>query len=689
MIIKTIGNGTFGKVVLARHIRTNEEVAIKILDRSAIQRKEQLIRLNREIHFLKHLHHKNIISLYEVIETQDNYNILMEYAQYGDLFSYITMNTKLKENKAIDLFIQLIDTLSYIHKEHVAHRDLKPENILLVNNYNTLKLTDFGLSNKYNYGDYLKTPCGSPFYAAPETIMGQKYLGEYSDVWSSGVILFVMLSGKLPFQGDNTQMIFESVLSGKYIIPDYLSPGCKNLIKKILEIDPKKRISIREIINHPFIKERYEEYKKKDSEETEIINEEVIDKMISISGIQDRNVIVSNLSSNQYNEITTCYKLLLKKYKKNGCCFKDIDFPQQIKSTDSIDSTNTSSDKIIKKSNDKLKKRNFIKSKNNINDAHRNKTEKNLHTIQMDKKEKNKFLIKKEKSTIIKKRTHKKNALSINDAITSHSIQSHFMTSLSTEKNNISKRGLSSQPNTENSNKRINRNVKIPSHTITLHEPSCLMIKTNKLKKSKNKNTLKIVDKSSTSSEKKSMTILTNYTQNNPKHKRAFSNYNFPSKNQANSITERDVSSNYQSHKNINKQKKDKNNFRHQKIPLTVKTKTKNIIINLSTKPKQLNYQTIYTKKNLINKDDSNFVICSTKLKEEEIINKLTDMCTNNKYVLEKEEINRYICSLEENKISLLISKTDNSNIIKMSQLKGEEKVTKEMIKTIIFDIGF
>ena len=263
------------------------------------------------------------------------------------------------------------------------------------------------------------------------------------------------------------------------------------------------------------------------------------------------------------------------------------------------------------------------------------------------------------------------------------------MTSLSTEKNNISKRGLSSQPNTENSNKRINRNVKIPSHTITLHEPSCLMIKTNKLKKSKNKNTLKIVDKSSTSSEKKSMTILTNYTQNNPKHKRAFSNYNFPSKNQANSITERDVSSNYQSHKNINKQKKENNNFRHQKIPLTVKTKTKNIIINLSTKPKQLNYQTIYTKKNLINKDDSNFVICSTKLKEEEIINKLTDMCTNNKYVLEKEEINRYICSLEENKISLLISKTDNSNIIKMSQLKGEEKVTKEMIKTIIFDIGF
>ena len=679
-IIKIIGNGTFGKVVLAKHILTKEEVAIKILDKSSIQNKSQLIRLNREIHFLKHLHHTNIITLYEVIETKTHYNIIMEYAEYGDLFSYIIKNTKLTENKAINLFIQLIDSLSYIHTEHVAHRDLKPENILLVNNYNTIKLTDFGLSNKYNFGNYLKTPCGSPFYAAPETIMGQKYLGEYSDVWSSGVILFVMVSGRLPFQGDDTQMIFQSVLSGKYIIPDNLSPGCKNLIKKILEIDPKKRIGIKEILNHPFIKERYEDYKKKENQEIEIINNEVIDWMVNVCGIQNRNEIVSNLSSNQYNQITTCYKLLLKKYKRNGYSFQDINCPKHNKVTDSLASTNTSFDKIGEKTNEQIRKRNIIKKRNPINDFMKN----NIQILN------DKNTLKEKSNTTIKKRFHKKNSLSINDAINPKFVKTHFMNSFSTEKHLLSKpikRVLSSQPNRENnkSNKKIKKII--PLHTITLPESGQKIVKKNRLNKVINKKQL-INDKSPTSTEKLSRTILNNYTSNNPKHKRALSNYNSPSK-KANSITERDISSNYQSHKNISKPKKDKNYFRQKKIPSTAKIKTKNIIINLSNKPKQIKYQKIFSKDNIVNKEERNFVICSSKSKEEDIINKLSTISNNNKYILEKGELNSFICSKNENKINIIISKVDNSIIIKMSQLSGEEKETKEMIKTILFEIGF
>lgn len=178
----------------------------------------------------------------------------MEYCVNGELFDYIVQHQRLHEKAAIRIYQQLVCGIEYIHKSGVCHRDLKPENLLLDFD-KTLKIVDFGLSNLYEPGTLLKTACGSPCYAAPEMIAGKKYIGLKSDIWSSGVVLYAMVCGFLPFEDPKTSNLYKKIMAGDYKIPKFLSTDCSHFVSKILQTDPDARYSIDEIRAHPWYKQ--------------------------------------------------------------------------------------------------------------------------------------------------------------------------------------------------------------------------------------------------------------------------------------------------------------------------------------------------------------------------------------------------------------------------------------------------
>lgn len=241
----------------------------------------------------------------------------MEYASGGELFDYIVKNNKLKEKEACKFFHQLIAGIEYIHKLHIVHRDLKPENLLL-DHKNNIKIVDFGLSNTYKSKELLKTACGSPCYAAPEMIAGKKYNGLKVDIWSAGVILFAAVCGYLPFEDSNTSQLYKKILNGDYSFPKFISPTCKNLIEKILSIDPETRYSIEDI--------RQDEWFIQVSEEVRpgiligydhIIVDHGVLKQLEQYSI-DLDYTKKCLEANKHNSCTTAYYLLLKKYIQGG-----------------------------------------------------------------------------------------------------------------------------------------------------------------------------------------------------------------------------------------------------------------------------------------------------------------------------------------------------------------------------------
>ena len=250
-IKETIGKGTFSKVKLGINKQTNEKVAIKILKKKKIVHKEDSERIEREINILTKLNHINVIKIYKINEDEEKYYIFMEFCENGELFHYIVERQRLNEEKASFFFYQLINGLEYIHSQNIVHRDLKPENLLLGKD-NILKIIDFGLSNFCEPDKYLETPCGSPCYASPEMVSGKKYDGYMIDIWSTGIILFAMLCGYLPFEDPDNDQLFIKILNCKIKFPDYLSDMTMDLMKKILVVDPLKRITLDEIKLHPF-----------------------------------------------------------------------------------------------------------------------------------------------------------------------------------------------------------------------------------------------------------------------------------------------------------------------------------------------------------------------------------------------------------------------------------------------------
>ena len=313
--IKTIGEGTFGKVKLSIHLPTNEYVAIKILEKSRIHDKEELERIEKEIKYLKDFNHIHIIQIYEVIETDKNFYIVMEYVSGGELFNYIVDHEKLSETEASFFFVQIIYGIKEIHNRKICHRDIKPENLLLTEK-KIIKIIDFGLSNEYI--DYLSTQCGSPCYASPEMIRGMKYSGLMIDIWACGIILFAMLCGYLPFDDKDNNILFRKILQCKLEFPEekevILSNEAKDLIQRILVPNPSKRITIDEILFHPFLESGVKEYKKVINPIP--FNQEniIIDYMVSNLNYSNENQKINKLIKiNRHNSCTTTYKLLEKK----------------------------------------------------------------------------------------------------------------------------------------------------------------------------------------------------------------------------------------------------------------------------------------------------------------------------------------------------------------------------------------
>ena len=250
LLLSTIGSGTFSKVKLGINKSTGEKVAIKILDKRKILTRDDQIRVQRELTILKKISHLNIVKIIQTKEDQGNVYIITEFIDY-DLFLHIINNKRLDEKEAALYYFQLISGLEYIHSLNIVHRDLKPENLLLTKR-RVLKIIDFGLSN-YFYGDkLLVTPCGSPSYTCPELIKGYKYNGFAVDIWTSGIILYVMLCGFLPFEERDTKSLFKKIIKCKVVYPKYVSINAQNLLKRILVPNPETRITINEIKKLPF-----------------------------------------------------------------------------------------------------------------------------------------------------------------------------------------------------------------------------------------------------------------------------------------------------------------------------------------------------------------------------------------------------------------------------------------------------
>ena len=392
ILFDQIGMGTFSKVTRAVHILTEQIVAVKILEKEKIEDDIDVERIIREIEILKNISHPNIAKLYETYSTIHNIYLMMEYIEGGDLFDYINSKLFLPENIACYLFRQLIGVIEYLNKMGISHRDIKPENILLDKDKKNIKVIDFGLSNYCPGKNLLHSSCGSPCYASPEMLSGEPYQGITTDIWSSGIVLYSMLVGSLPFDEQELQKLYEQIKIGKFFLPSTLSLEAIDFLKKILIVDPKKRMGLKEIKNHAWFKmEKNPMYKGIIIDEEEYPCDEKVASYIYkqyFKDEQDINIdnIVDMVRTNACNKYTATYYLT----KKYILCIEDKYKIIEENNNKENKKKKESSSKLSESSNNKL----LYSNKNIINEKNKekkikSKKEKNNSKINNDKKNNN------------------------------------------------------------------------------------------------------------------------------------------------------------------------------------------------------------------------------------------------------------------------------------------------------------
>ncbi|RCI04380.1 serine/threonine-protein kinase KIN2 [Rhizopus stolonifer] len=263
-LINTLGSGSMGKVRLAVHNITGDKLAVKIVPRkpSKDHKKKEKdenreIRTIREASIMLLLHHPFIVSLKEMVVLDPYYYLFMEYVNGGQLLDYIIAHGKLKEKQARRFGRQILSALDYCHRNSIVHRDLKIENILISQSGN-IKIIDFGLSNLFSPRSSLSTFCGSLYFAAPELLNAKNYTGPEVDIWSFGVVLYVLVCGKVPFDDQNMAALHEKIKRGVVEYPSHLSTDCKSVLSRMLVINPTHRATVSEVMIHPWMNKGYD-----------------------------------------------------------------------------------------------------------------------------------------------------------------------------------------------------------------------------------------------------------------------------------------------------------------------------------------------------------------------------------------------------------------------------------------------
>ena len=367
-----IGSGAFGKVLLGKHITTEEKVAIKILDKIKLSKTPDDYQLvKQELSILKIVKHKYIVRLFEILETSRYIFIVMEYCEGGDIMNYIISKGRLSENESLKFFHQLINALFYLHSQSIAHRDVKIDNLLLDSNKD-LKLIDFGLSTKYKEDELLNQPCGTIVYAAPEVLDYKDYHGMLADVWSCGIVLYGMLSGFLPFGDSDDEINKKMVLSGKIKMPNFFSEGAINLLKHMLDINPLTRFTLDDIMEHPwFNKIKYNITPGIIVGVNRIpVDEKIVDLCVAYN--LDKDKVRNSVIKNKFNTESAVYYLVVQKMKKMGqdsvsdLCSRDyikymLNESNDILNNDRENKKNKNEDNI-----DEKKEKQITKQKNKI-----------------------------------------------------------------------------------------------------------------------------------------------------------------------------------------------------------------------------------------------------------------------------------------------------------------------------------
>ncbi|XP_035989970.1 serine/threonine-protein kinase BRSK1 isoform X1 [Fundulus heteroclitus] len=331
---KTLGKGQTGLVKLGVHCITGQKVAIKIVNREKLS-ESVLMKVEREIAILKLIEHPHVLKLHDVYENNKYLYLVLEHVSGGELFDYLVKKGRLTPKEARKFFRQIISALDFCHSHSICHRDLKPENLLL-DEKNNIRIADFGMASLQVGDSLLETSCGSPHYACPEVIRGEKYDGRRADVWSCGVILFALLVGALPFDHDNLRQLLEKVKSGVFHMPHFIPPDCQSLLKGMIEVNPEKRLTLEAIQKHSWYQGGRNEPCPEQPPPRRVcvrrilslteLDPDVLESMHSLGCFRDRVKLTRDLQCEEENQEKMIYYLLLDR-KERYPSYEDEDLP--------------------------------------------------------------------------------------------------------------------------------------------------------------------------------------------------------------------------------------------------------------------------------------------------------------------------------------------------------------------------